>query len=193
MIKKTSEAVALWLEKEGVVSNENRDLFRYATYSILFGLLPFLFAVIWGIVFSMLTEALLLILPFMLIRKFSGGFHLDNPRLCIIFSNVLIAISLALTKYFICNKYIFTLTALVILAVVSLCLFSPIDSKARRLSNKEKQLFGKVARVIAISSLAIYWIMHFFGLHSIGFPLGVGILLAASLQIPCIQTTKMNK
>lgn len=193
MIKKTSEAVALWLEKEGVVSNERRNLYAYATYSMLFGLLPFLFAIIWGIVFSMLKEALLLILPFMLIRKFSGGYHLDSPGHCIIFSNILIAVSLALIKFFFCNEYTFTLTVLVISAVVSLCLLSPIDSEARRLSSKEKRLFRKIARIISLSALVMYLIMQCCGLHNIGIPFGVGVLLAASLQVPCILIAKAKK
>ena len=39
----------------------------------------------------MVVEGLLMILPFMLIRKFSGGFHLKSSTVCLVSSTLLLS------------------------------------------------------------------------------------------------------
>ena len=91
MIRELTSGIAKWLEQEGAISGEDNGLFSYAVYSLLFGLLPIFIAVVLGLAFGMLREGLLMITPFMLIRKFSGGYHLDSPKLCVILSTALLA------------------------------------------------------------------------------------------------------
>ena len=93
MIRELSSKIAKWLEQEGVISGKDNGLFSYAVYSLLFGLLPIFIVVVLGLAFRMVREGLLMITPFMLIRKFSGGDHLASPKLCVLLSSILIAIA----------------------------------------------------------------------------------------------------
>ena len=90
MINRLSERVVSWLRREGCVEASEVPLFRYAAYSFIWGLLPFIIVTVWGIIFNALLESTLLILPFMLIRKFSGGYHLSNPGICFATSTILL-------------------------------------------------------------------------------------------------------
>lgn len=93
MIQELSSRVAKWLEQEEAISGKDNGLFSYAVYSLLFGLLPIFIVTILGLAFGMLREGLLMITPFMLIRKFSGGYHLNSLKMCITFSTVLLALA----------------------------------------------------------------------------------------------------
>ncbi len=56
-------------------------LFLPCVATVLYGdCFPFIIVTVWGIIFNALLESTLLILPFMLIRKFSGGISSLQPR-----------------------------------------------------------------------------------------------------------------
>lgn len=191
MIRELSSGIAKWLEQEGAISGEDNGLFSYAVYSLLFGLLPIFIAVVLGLAFGMLREGLLMITPFMLIRKFSGGYHLDSPKLCVILSTALLALAMGSIKLIVQEGYIKFLTVLVFLSVICLCVFSPVENHARKLTSKERRLFRKIACVLAVIAMAVYLIMYKTASVQYTAALGTGILLVAILQVPhVIASTK---
>lgn len=186
MIQELSSKVAKWLEQEGAISGKDNGLFYYAVYSLLLGLLPVFIVTILGLAFGMLREGLLMIFPFMLIRKFSGGYHLNSPRLCISFSTALLAFSMRFIKRISCGGHLPLLTALVALSVICLCAFSPVENSSRKLTKKERQLFRKVARILAIVALVGYLVMCETIPIQYSTAFGAGILLVAMLELPCV-------
>lgn len=183
MIRELSSRIAKWLEQEGAISGEDNGLFSYAVYSLLFGLLPIFIVVILGLAFGMLREGLLMITPFMLIRKFSGGYHLDSPKLCVIISIALLTLAMALLKVVAQGGYMSFLTIMVFLSVICLCVFSPVENSARMLTNTERRLFRKIACVLAVVSLLVYLVLCETTYAQCAAAFGVGILLVACLQL----------
>ena len=186
MINRLSERVVSWLRREGCVEASEVPLFCYAAYSFIWGLLPFIIVTVWGIIFNALRESTLLILPFMLIRKFSGGYHLSNPGICFATSTILLGFAVWGLTVINSTTSSAGLSVAVFLSVVIICVFSPIDSEARRLSEKEIRIFGRWARVIAIAMLIVYIIFLVFKQNYIAFPIGFGIVLPACLQMPVL-------
>lgn len=193
MIQKLSAITARWLEKEGAVSEGNRSLYGYAVYSLLFGLMPILIAAVLGMIFGMLREGLLMILPFMLIRKFSGGYHLGSPGRCVLFSSLLIALALSAVKAVLRWGNLSVLTVLVFASTVSLWLFSPVDNEARRLSEKEKLVFRRVTRGMAVGFLTAYLAASAAALPGLAVPMGVGVVIPALLQLPALFPVSGSK
>lgn len=186
MINRLSERVTSWLRREGYVEEFEIPLFRYAAYSFIWGLLPFFIVTVWGIIFNALRESILLMLPFMLIRKFSGGYHLSNPGICFAASTILLGFTVWRLSLINSATSSAGLSVAVFLSVVIICAFSPIDSEARRLSEKEIRVFGRWARVIVIAMLIVYIIFLAIKQDYIAFPIGFGIVLPACLQIPVL-------
>lgn len=186
MIDKLSASIVGWLEKEGSVTESETALYRYAAYSFIWGLLPFVIVTAWGIIFDALLESILLILPFMLIRKLSGGYHLSKPGICFATSTILLGLAVWGIKSIDSTVVTKELTIAVILSVICICTFSPIDSDARWLSAKEIQVFGRAARAIAIIMLIVYIIFVSIGRNKIAIPVGIGIILPAGLQVPVL-------
>lgn len=184
MIQELSCGVVKWLEREGAISVKDKELFSYAIYSLLFGLLPIFIVVILGLVFGMLREGLLMIFPFMLIRKFSGGYHLNSPKLCVIISLTLLTLAMALLKVVTQGGYMSFLTVIVFLSVICLCVFSPVENSARMLTNTERRLFRTTACVLAVVSLLVYLVLCETTYVQYAAAFGVGILLVACLQLP---------
>ncbi|WP_419013629.1 accessory gene regulator B family protein [Hominenteromicrobium sp.] len=80
MLHSLSKSVTKWLLKTGAISHNDVALYEYAVYTFFFSMLPLTVSICLGALLHMFFEALLMILPFVLIRKFSGGFHLRQHR-----------------------------------------------------------------------------------------------------------------
>lgn len=196
MIQELSSRIAKWLEQEGAISGENNGLFSYAVYSLLFGLLPIFIVVLLGFAFGMVREGLLMITPFMLIRKFSGGYHMDSPKACVVFSTMLLTLAMGFIKLIVRGECMVLLTTLVSLSVICLSVFGPIDNDFRKLTKKEHQLFHEISCTLAVISWVVYIAMcKVLSIQYVA-AFGVGILLAAVLQILGVvakaSTPKLN-
>lgn len=133
----------------------------------------------------MMMEGIFLILPFMLIRNFSGGFHLKSPGICFISSVSLLTAFLLGIRYILNYDFAAQILPLVILATTQIFVASPIDSEARQLTEKERIVFRKIARILVCTIFGLYIILWLIGLQHIAVPVGGGILLTALLQMPC--------
>lgn len=183
MIQEFSYRIVKWMVRKGVIPDKDKGLFSYAVYSLLFGLLPVFIVILLGFLFGMLREGLLMIVPFMLIRKFSGGYHLESPKICVIFSTILLTVAMGFIKIIVRRECMVLLSMLVSLSVICLCVLSPMDNNFRKLTKKERQLFRKIACTLAIISLVGYIAMYKVMSIQYAAAFGVGILLVAMLQI----------
>lgn len=190
MIGKMSSRIVKWLLRAGAISKNDRELYEYAAYSFLFSLLPLVLVMILGGVSGMLLEGVLMIVPFMLIRKFSGGFHLQSSGLCFISSTLLLSAFLFLIRLVTEKQGFILLSCLVAAAAIQIFICSPIDNEARRLSAKEQTVFKKVARIMSAIFLAVYIALMAFGQSRFAVPVGAGKILTALLQVPCFFVRK---
>ena len=188
MITKLSSAIAKWLLHAGAISESDRELYEYAAYSFLFSLLPLCLIVILGCITGMVIEGLLMILPFMLIRKFSGGFHLKSPGICLVSSTLLLSVFLFIIRLVIDEQQMILFSCFVIASALQIFLCSPIDNDARKLNEKERLVFQKIARNMSTMFLVVYILLLLLGQLRFSVPVGAGILLTAFLQVPCFFT-----
>lgn len=185
-MKHASALVAKWLLKAGAISAEKVDLYEYAIYSFLFSSFPLLVVICLGAIFHMVLEGVVMIAPFMLIRKFSGGFHLKSSIVCTVSSITLLSLSLVLIRLISAYNQLVLLTAFTLLISISVFFNSPIDSEERKLSTKEVIAFRKICRGMLLAFLIIYIALLFFQSGYWAIPIGMGIILTSVLQFPCL-------
>lgn len=65
-------------------------------------------------------------------------------------------------------------------------ILSPIDSDERKLSLAEQKLFKKVSILLSLFFLGIYFILLMLKIWNCAASVGVGIVIPALLQIPCL-------
>lgn len=186
MMRLLTIGISNWLAKENVILPSDTNLYTYAIRCFLFGMLPLIMDLFWGIIFECPIESLILFIPFMLIRKFCGGFHFKSPLKCSLISFLIIGISVFAMNAMQKSTIPVVLTVLVLIAVISIYIFSPIDSSSRKLSYREKLHFRKIARFLAVISAALYCILLGIDSSYWAVPIGIGIIVPALLQLPCI-------
>ena len=177
---------AVWLIQQGAIDDEDLELYEYAGYCILLTVLPLALAFCIGLCFGMAVESVLMLLPFIVTRKFSGGYHLQSATVCMIVSVILITLFSLGVRFLIPYIGYEILTLLVCMAFILICILSPIDSVERQLSDKEKCAFKKIAIIASACFLLLYGILIWTKSFQFASPIGVGILLTCILQLPCI-------
>jgi len=190
MIARMSSIIVKWLLHAGAISENDRELYEYAAYSFLFSLLPLVLVMLLGCASGMLLEGVLMIVPFILVRKFSGGFHLQSPGVCFVSSLMILSAFLFLIRLVSMKQSFILLSCLAVASTLQLFFCSPIDNEARKLNEKERAAFKKVARIMSLLFLAIYIALLSFGQSRFAVPIGAGLILTALLQVPCFFAEK---
>ena len=124
-----------------------------------------------------------MVLPFMILRKFSGGYHAKKRWICTVMSGLLLFLCIALSMKVQFGKEIVIST---VWASVSLSIFSPIDSENRLLDEEEKRIYKRTVIYCLIIFSLLNMVLFFLKAYTYIVSLSIGIQLSATLQIPYI-------
>ena len=144
-----------WLIKNSAISEENRELYEYAVYSAELLILPVIMAIVIGWLLGSPVNGVLLIIPFMFLKKYSGGYHAKKLSICMIISTILLTAMIGLSICDIKPIYMYMATCI---AIIELCLVSPIQSDNKVLNEKEIRHYKKVVvmQLVVCSIIIIY-------------------------------------
>lgn len=152
-MKKYAGTIITWLICQQAIQERDRELYTYALYNMVLLIIPLGLAVMFGWIIGNIRQAIVMIIPFMMLRKFSGGFHAKTPLRCMAISSFLL---------FLCIKIIFELSCnwklLIVTAIMggSLIIFSPVDLQKRRLENNKKNSTGRLCANLLCFFLYLY-------------------------------------
>lgn len=183
MISKCSEIITDWLEKKGEINHKDFDLYYYASYSLIITVLPVGLALVVGWTMGTPINSLLVILPFVLIRKYSGGYHAKNTGVCMFLSATILCVFTWISSHVVWSKWFI---AMVLASVLSLFIFSPIESINRELNDVEKRCYKKMTMCLLGVLLLLILALDRLSKPRIAVCISTGIILSASLQVPCV-------
>lgn len=182
-MQKYTEAVAAWLVKCQVIEEQEKELYCYAMESYILFWSPVIIALLSGIIMGRVKESIFVIIPFMIIRKYSGGYHTKHLSVCLICSLLLLLLCILIACSIPANTILMFIT---LIACLNLIIFSPIDHENRILGSKEKIVYKKVIGIFTSVAYMTVWILRSIGFERETVCICVGILLTAGLQVPCI-------
>lgn len=143
-----------WLIQQKTIESSDRELYEYALYSFLVSNIPLVFLVIASILLGKLLEGMLIVLPFMIIRKFCGGYHAKHVYTCFILSTGLVLSGFYIVNYLNCNYFI-----MMVISGISIMFNSPIDSHNKRLDKSEIKLYKRITEMLIVSIIVLYIIL----------------------------------
>ena len=143
---------------------------------------PLMMAVGFGIAMGCVRQSVMIVIPFAIIRKFSGGYHAKHSWTCLIGSCLLLFMCNVVSFHVRCG-WIFAF--ITVWAAVSLMIFSPIDNENRVLSQEEHTLYKKITVILVVSFLLVDVLFAWLHLTRYAVCISIGIILSAGLQLPC--------
>lgn len=190
MIERCTEVIVDWLIKCEAVEDIEKELYSYALYSLLLSLLPLVLAIGFGLCLGCVRQSVTIIVPFAIIRKFSGGYHTKHSWSCLLWSCLLMLLCIVVSCYV---QWGLGLIVVTIGSAVSLIVFSPIDNENRVLSPDERVLYKKVTVILVIIFLLLDVILFLLHLNTYAVCISIGIMLSAGLQLPNVWKNFMKK
>ena len=179
-----------WLIVREAVSEEDRELYEYAVECSLMTIVPLLLAILVGGIMRELSTGVILILPFMALRTFSGGYHAKHMETCLFCSSGLLVICILIAAQL---TYSWQLCVSMLLGAVWLFLFSPVDSENRRLDHEEKRRYRYTAGILAIAVCVISVLLKKCGAERFAVCMAMGLFLTVTLQMPCVLQRVFKK
>lgn len=182
-MEKLSVVVTRWFINKNILPAEDEELYAYAISCLLITVSPVLLVSVIGACLGLVVEGIVLIIPFMVIRTFSGGVHSGSPGRCFVISAGILLGLIMLTKV-ISNSAM--LGVIVLGACISLITCSPIENENKQLSINEKKAYRKITAIWVGIFTATYFVFGFMKQDTYAVCVALGIILTAMLQIPCL-------
>ncbi|MCI5892468.1 MAG: accessory gene regulator B family protein [Clostridiales bacterium] len=154
MVHKISEKTIMYAIRNKYIEQEQYEEYLYALEIILNILITDITMIIIGFAMGMIWECIIFWLSYKILRKYCGGYHFGTSLKCYLSSCIMCPVILTVIKYVpysILVYGIITLTASAILFVLS-----PVEAANKPLDEKEKRVFGKVARILVFISVVCW-------------------------------------
>lgn len=176
-------ALSGWLVQQDAIEPGDRELYEYAMYSFLVSVIPLAIFLIASGVMGMLLEGLLIVIPFMVTRKFSGGYHAGHAYTCMMISVGLLGSSFYIVMHADCT-WIFHMLA--VISGLSVMINSPIDSENKKLEEDEINQYRHITCLLITIITVLYFVLVALKQNHYALCLAVSLVLTAVLQMPCI-------
>lgn len=183
MLEKFSRNAAVWLINIGLLVETDIDLYSYAIKNLFLIINPTIIFTIYCIATDNTLIGLIEVLVFLLIRKYSGGYHCQSSTACLIFSVIVLIMMAWLSS--VLKPSLFLFIALII-ADIELVIKGPIISINHSVSDSEKEYYHKCLATILLLLNILIVITSLWHLYHISSCISIVIIFCFLLHILCI-------
>lgn len=155
MIKSCADKVTSYLIERETIEDEEFEIYSYGFETLIAFIVNIAVILIIGYLLNKFTETLLFLCFYCPIRQFSGGFHAENYRRCL-----LVFITLYLSNTYILDKLMnlhtdIFITIISIISYAGIIFLSPQEHRNNPLSNKERKKYKKIVTYLSSFLLVI--------------------------------------
>lgn len=159
MFHNISERIIAYAVGNNILDDDKTDEYIYGLELSLSVGLSYISVIIIGIMMGMIWQAALFLLIFVSVRRFAGGFHFASQIACYLCTCLICTSALLTIKY--TGNGVFAWSAAMALSMSAMLLLSPIPAVEKPLDEKEKIVYGKIARIILAVIAGVYIVLCF--------------------------------
>ncbi|WP_298842498.1 accessory gene regulator ArgB-like protein [Clostridium sp.] len=155
-MEKLSNNIANKVASELSLNNDNKEVIAYGSFAIMQMLFSIILVFIFGMIFHVALEALIISFTGSMLRKYSGGVHASSPGNCN-FIGIVVCVGQAMLVSFLISPLV-NLKLIIILGVVIfiwsyyiIFKLAPVDSVAKPIVKVEKRNRMKKGSIILLS------------------------------------------
>ena len=172
-----------WLICCEVIDSSEIELYEYAIDCSIMNFVPLVSAIIIGGIFKNFLGGLLIVLPFMIVRKYSGVVHAKTRTRCFIYSGLIIAfaniMAIKIQNDLFCSF-------LLCLSTISLVLLSPVENEKKKLETFEKKVYKK-RTIVWIMFFVLAYILFLINEYTrLAICISIGVIICSIMQMVCI-------
>lgn len=193
LLENLAESITFFLIRNKTIDLDESEIYVYGFQVILSSLIVTVSLILIGILLDEMNLTLVFMSMFALLRSYSGGFHCNKFKNCLLTSTSLLIIELILNEIINYDlKVAFCLPILLVASIV-IYIFSPVEDKNNPLSEVDKERYRKITRGLIIVISLITFIGFFIAKGLIDYLFIVSLTLmfiAILLIIPILKNKK---
>ena len=97
-MEKLFQKIVAILEKNGNISNEDREVYLFALHTAMIYLINIVCSIVIGILMGMPLDCIIFLIAFILLRQETGGYHAPGYKTCFLFSCIVLVLALLWVK-----------------------------------------------------------------------------------------------
>ncbi|MGN0393836.1 MAG: accessory gene regulator B family protein [Coprococcus sp.] len=143
------------------------EIFSYGIKTALMLLINMISLILIGVFMKMLSESIVFILAFMILRSYTGGYHINSGIGCYIVSCISIIIAMLFCRVGIFEYIIFDLLICIVSGIL-IYVYSPMEHENRPLNIKERKLFRRRSIFVFCVEVILGIILGIYGVECCG-------------------------
>ena len=163
---------------EGMIAKAEIELYTYAMSVLCYLLLPFVLVATMIPLTGLYVEGFILLIPFTLLRRYIGGFHFDNDKVCLVVSYIF------LISILLCGKHLPDNTRYGLLSIIGLLIIIFAGKNIEAEVSESTKLIRRQKFIIIIFCLLIMIISFYFFKPSFLKWSCLGIVMTIFLKVP---------
>ncbi|WP_313346261.1 accessory gene regulator B family protein [Sedimentibacter sp.] len=190
MINKISKNVAVFFIKNNLIQVDEIDIYIYGLQLIISSILGISIILFFGIISDHLTDSLIFLFCFIILRQYSGGYHANSYLKCNLYFISIFLLTEAAVIYT-QAKYKDVLTVgLICISFVIILRFAPIDNINKKLSNSQKLKNKKITLIIFVILITISIFMK---VNDVNYYYNIAVTILSVTALMIIQKLKERK
>ena len=158
MVESCANKITSFLICSNTIEEKEYDLYLYGFKTLIAFIVNIVVILFIGYILNRFKETALFLLCYCPIRQFTGGYHADNYKKCLL-SFILIYIGNVYFIEVLMNKKVdYIIIVLMSLSYIGIYFLSPLEHRNNPLSKKEKLKYKKIAMLL-ISGVLLFSII----------------------------------
>lgn len=128
-----------------MIDEKEAGIYEYGLTILIYSLINLTTILLIGGIFGCIPEGICYTVCYIILRKFTGGYHAKSPHTCYFFSTLMFLASLLVIRAGLVNIY---LLACVVILAIGCSFIIPVDTENKRLSVKEKKVYRLISLIV---------------------------------------------
>ena len=161
MISAIADRISEEMLHEGLILEEDRELYQYGFFLLISRGIFFVIAGIAGALVGNLWDSIFFYILFSLLRGYAGGLHADREAVCLFSTTASLFLA---TKIIFClrrSNYVILSCGVLVVCSALVLLIAPLDSDSKPLGESEMRHYRKVTRLLTLlmNLSSFVWLM----------------------------------
>lgn len=162
MISDLSGKLTDILSANGIIRNEDREIYRYGLELLISTLINIILVMTAGMVFHVLPQTILFLSEYCMIKWYAGGYHAATYARCILTFSILYASMLAVFTVFHIKETNPALAAVWLFSVAAVLVLAPVEDVNKPLEPEERRLYSKRSKQFLLLGVLINILLYLF-------------------------------
>ena len=161
MISAIADRISEEMLHEGLILEEDRELYQYGFFLLISRGIFFVIAGIAGALVGNLWDSIFFYILFSLLRGYAGGLHADREAVCLFSTTASLFLAAKIIFCLRRGNYVILSCGVLVVYSALVLLIAPLDSDSKPLGESEKRHYRKITRhlILLMNLSSFVWLM----------------------------------